>query len=645
MLVNLLPEKSGKVLTDNGSTTALTTGQKAALIDGVENSGGITFGSSGYGSNILTGGTATASDYYSATYAPAKAADGSTGTWWETQTLNPPHWWKYQLAAAKTVTKLTIQCGHIYGLKNFTLDGSNDNTNWTTVYTGQAAQVTTQQVFTFTNTTAYLYYRINGSDIWVATNSFRIQEFQMFETVLGSLNFKLDITGSGNAPVNEVRYFTTETDTTKVTIKTSTDNTSWTTRTTAAGGSGYLKAAVGAAVRYVTIDHPSSVSQTSYEIEVFTQRCPRPLGMAFHVRNHSSRFALSTFTVRNYSARKAGAAFSVRQHSSRFAEGSFNIRKAVSRRAAAAFDVRQVAARRVAATFGVYQRSSRFEGVVYSVIASFKIKVGCSFDVRNVSMRRAGVAFNVRAISSRFAGAAFDVRQLAARRAAASFDVRNISARFAEATFSICQKSSRFVEGSFNIREALFRFSGAAWSIRQHSSRFAAGNYRIRQVAPVYASSAYHIFPPVPAWFDEGGASLESIITGLLKTGAVSAVVPLRLWNAHGGEIALKMVNVKITVALDNGGYNGGTYPQGQEIVDGKWVELKSSGIVGSGIIDDSQSAFSPVGGPPASGALSIGDIPQNSARIIFLRLNLPASPLTLFAATPRLLISYDVLE
>ncbi len=275
------------------------------------------------------------------------------------------------------------------------------------------------------------------------------------------------------------------------TLDGSTDNASWTTRTTASGGSGYLKAAVGAAVRYVTIDHPSSVSQTSYEIEAITKRCPRPMGMAFNVRNHSSRFALSTFAVRNYSARKAGAVFSV----------------------------------------------------------------------------------------------------------------------------------------------------------RQHSSRFTNGNYRIRQLAPIHALSAYHIFPPVPAWFDEGGASLESIITGLLKTGAVSTVVPLRLWNAHGGVIALKMVNVKITVALDNCGYSGGTYPQGQEAVNGKWVELKSSGIIGTGITDDSQSAFTPIGGPPASGALSIGDIPANSARIIFLRLNLPASPSTPFAATPHVLVSYDVIE
>ncbi len=149
----------------------------------------------------------------------------------------------------------------------------------------------------------------------------------------------------------------------------------------------------------------------------------------------------------------------------------------------------------------------------------------------------------------------------------------------------------------------------------------------------------------MPSWFDEGGASLESIITGLPKTGAVSAVVPLRLWNAHGGEIALKMANVKITVALDNGGYSGGTYPQGQEVVDGKWIELKSSGIVGTGITDDSQSAFTPIGGPPASGGLSIGDIPANSARIIFLRLNVPAMPSTPFAAIPNVLVIYDVLS
>ena len=506
MLVNILPEQAGKILSDNGSNPALTAGQKAALIDGAENSGGVTFGGLNYGANLLAGGTATASDYYNSTYDPPKAADGNTGTWWETQTLNPPHWWKYQLAAAKAVTKLRVKCGHIYGLKNFTLDGSNDNGNWTTVYTGQAAQVTAWQDFTFANAAAYLYYRINGSDVWVSTNSFRIQEIEMYDSTPGSLMFKLDITGSGNSPVNEVRYFTAETDASKVTIKTSTDDINWTTRTTVSGGGGILKAAVGAAVRYVTIDHPSSVSQTSYEIEAITQRCPR-------------------------------------------------------------------------------------------------LAAGC-YQVLAVSARRAASAYNVIYLRT--------------------------AAKFAGFAYSVFQPSRKF--------------SGANYPVLQPAARSIDASYRVLRAAQKWCDARWHIRHMAPALLAADDAALEGIIAGLLKTGATSAELSFHLWCGRGGGSGLKMGNIKITAALDDGRYGGGSYPRGQEVVDGKWVELKSSGALGAGIADDAQTLFTPVGGEPATGGLAVGSIPTGAGRVIAMRINVPASPLTPFSATPRLDINYDAL-
>lgn len=505
MLVNILPEQAGKVLSDNGSGPAVNAGQLATLLDAALFSGGITFGGSSYGANLVTGGTASASDYYSAAYDPSKAADGNAGTWWESLSAEP-HWWKYQFAAAKAVTKVSITLGHIYGFKDFTIAGSNDNANWTTLYTGQAAQSTARQDFTFANATPYLHIKINGTSVWAASNSFRFVDVLMYESTQSSLKVKLDVTGGGNWPVREVRYFTTETDTAQVTIQTSTDNATWTTQATAAGGSGYLKAAVGAAVRYVTIDHAPPAQQSAYEIEVYTERCPRPSAVFYHVLRASSRWAAPVYNV-------------------------------IYLRAAATS---------VGSIYSVYQPSRKSSAARYHNL----------------------------------------------------------------------QPAARPVRAFYH----LFRPT-----VKECDAR-------------------YHLLPPTPQLLNAvGGGELESIITGLLKGGSVTASVPCHLWNNHGGGGALKMGNIRITAALSNGEYAGGNFPQGAEFVAGKWVELKSAGVLGAGAVDDAQTVFSPVGGDPAIGGLAVGAIPANTGRVITMRINIPVSPLTPFSATPRLDIAYDV--
>lgn len=506
MLINILPEQPLKGVADNGSYPALTQAQINTLTDGVTASGGISFGGVSYGVNLCTGGTATASDQYSALYDPPKGADGNQGSWWES-TGNPPHWWKYQFTAAKAVTKARLLLGHTLGLKDFTIDGSNDNTNWTTVYTGQAAQSTAWQEFTFTNATAYLYMRLNGTTVWVATNSFRFVEVEMMESLQGSLNALVDITGGGAWPVHEARYFTTETDTTKVTVKSSADGVSYSTHTVTAGGGGYLKAAVGAAARYVTIDHLAATTQSAHEIEIHTQRCPRHAAGRYHVFNASSRAAASTYDVGG----------------------------------------KTPAVKSVASRYGVYQPMLKSPVARYHILKP--------------SVRPFGVFYNL------------------LRAAVKACDTR------------------------------------------------------------------YHLHPPVPRLLNAvDGAELASIITGLLKGGAVTASAPCHLWNDQGGGSALKMGNIRITAALTDGAYTGGSYPHGAECVAGKWVELKSAGVVGMGAIDDAQTVFTPVGGEPAAGGLVAGAIPANAGRVIYLRINVPANTQTPFSASPRLDITYDVL-
>lgn len=148
-----------------------------------DNSFTITYSST----NILTGGTASADVIYSGDYPASNASDGSITTQWITDGSVFPHWWKYDLGAGvtKTVRRLRIYAedngSNVY-IKNFVLAGSNNNTDWTDIYTGQHSNtLDTWESYSFSNSTAYRYYRITISDNWVGNNYAQIFEFEMYE--------------------------------------------------------------------------------------------------------------------------------------------------------------------------------------------------------------------------------------------------------------------------------------------------------------------------------------------------------------------------------------------------------------------------------------------------------------------------------
>jgi hypothetical protein len=80
---------------------------------------------------------ATASSYYSSTYAPEKAIDDNTGTrWFTTRYDGPPCWIQFDLGSVKQVSK--VRAIIYYKDVPMTLDVqvSNDAENWETVVTG-----------------------------------------------------------------------------------------------------------------------------------------------------------------------------------------------------------------------------------------------------------------------------------------------------------------------------------------------------------------------------------------------------------------------------------------------------------------------------------------------------------------------------
>ena len=158
--------------------------------------------------NFLTGGTISASSNAGAPYVEANGLDGNLTTYWASDGGAYPKWWKYDLGSGitKIARKLKFYT-YIDGaggiLKNFTLQGSNDNSNWTTVYTGLATNTgDVWQTFMFDNITAYRYYKINCTDNYRSDNYVGFYEIRLFEgsetfTPFKSGNIEILVVGGG----------------------------------------------------------------------------------------------------------------------------------------------------------------------------------------------------------------------------------------------------------------------------------------------------------------------------------------------------------------------------------------------------------------------------------------------------------------
>ncbi len=119
-------------------------------------------------SNTAPSGVASASPDYGGGNAAWAAFDASDNTFWYAVTTIPG-WVQYEFPSAIPVNKYTMVC---YDLNNYnvawTMKGSNDGTNWTTLqsltgqfFAGSDPDVRTEeQTFTFSNATSYKYYRL-----------------------------------------------------------------------------------------------------------------------------------------------------------------------------------------------------------------------------------------------------------------------------------------------------------------------------------------------------------------------------------------------------------------------------------------------------------------------------------------------------
>jgi hypothetical protein len=128
---------------------------------------GETYQSNTVASNLFTNGANVSADRQDFG-AASNAIDGNAGTQWGTDGGCPPnvHWWSYTFTSAQAINKIRMQTGTSYWQQapgTWTLDGSSDGTNWSTVYSVSAdnfSSVGQWKEWSFLNNAAYTHWRI-----------------------------------------------------------------------------------------------------------------------------------------------------------------------------------------------------------------------------------------------------------------------------------------------------------------------------------------------------------------------------------------------------------------------------------------------------------------------------------------------------
>ena len=127
----------------------------------------------------------SASGEFSGANAAWVAFDGNAGTNW-IEGVGLPAWLKYDFGStyANPIKKLRLLGRSGLASRNpnaFTLAGSNDDSSYTTIYTGNMVENDSWQEFTFTaNTTAYRYYKLNVTSTFYGSYP-QLAELELWE--------------------------------------------------------------------------------------------------------------------------------------------------------------------------------------------------------------------------------------------------------------------------------------------------------------------------------------------------------------------------------------------------------------------------------------------------------------------------------
>ncbi len=141
-------------------------------------------------SNVTPSGIVAASSISSVALDSWQAFDGSTGTRWQSGTLNVG-WLRYEFPTPRTIRRYAVTSagsgiggGTNSNISSWTFEGSNDATNWTILDTRTGLILADLQYSdnTFTNNTGFTFYRINVTATRAAGNNPNIADLQMTES-------------------------------------------------------------------------------------------------------------------------------------------------------------------------------------------------------------------------------------------------------------------------------------------------------------------------------------------------------------------------------------------------------------------------------------------------------------------------------
>jgi beta-galactosidase len=130
----------------------------------------------GDASNLALGATATASSVENGGLGPQNAVDGNLTTRWSSAAVDPS-WIELDLGAVQTFDKVVLVWENAYG-KAYQIQVSNDNQNWTTVYTQKAGTGGTETL-DFPSTSAR-YVRMYGTQRGTQYG-YSLFEFEVFD--------------------------------------------------------------------------------------------------------------------------------------------------------------------------------------------------------------------------------------------------------------------------------------------------------------------------------------------------------------------------------------------------------------------------------------------------------------------------------
>lgn len=136
--------------------------------------------------------SATASSILSnndASYGPGRAIDGATGTRWisNVSTNTAPQWLQLDLGSSQTVAGLSWVTENATTIKDYTIQYSDDASNWQSAYSTTGVTTTSQRIkFNSTVTARYIRLYVTQSGNPTATDAVRVVEIEPYSSMFES---------------------------------------------------------------------------------------------------------------------------------------------------------------------------------------------------------------------------------------------------------------------------------------------------------------------------------------------------------------------------------------------------------------------------------------------------------------------------